>query len=196
MCVFPAPVPLPISVSSFSLSCHDPSHLSLIVPLPCFHLPRFLFFFLSVPFLFVLFFLFSPFSLFSLHPLSFSVLFFPFPPSRACWRWVVFIGQRETGASLLPPYCYAWGAGLCYPATVPDEVANGCGWQGAAPLVFHHDGAWGIGFWQSTWQEGVKKKKTKVVFFPCCMSRGRRRRNSVAQNDIVLFLFLFLFKKT
>jgi hypothetical protein len=28
------------------------------------------------------------------------------------------------------------------------------------------------------------------------MSRGRRRRNSVAQNDIVLFLFLFLFKKT
>jgi len=80
MCVFPAPVPLPISVSSFSLSCHDPSHLSLIVPLPCFHLPRFLFFFLSVPFLFVLFFLFSPFSLFSLHPLSFSVLFFFVPP--------------------------------------------------------------------------------------------------------------------
>jgi hypothetical protein len=96
---------------------------------------------------------------------------------------------KGVGASLLPPYRCAWGAALSCPTTTTDEVANRCGWQGAAPPVFHYDGTWGIGFWQSTWQEGVKKKKTKVVFFPCCTSRGRRRRNCVAQNDTVLFFF-------
>jgi len=64
MCVFFSTlVPLLVLVSSFSLSSYNPSPLSLTVPLPCFQLPRFISFFLSVPFPFVLFFLFSPFSL-------------------------------------------------------------------------------------------------------------------------------------
>jgi len=66
-------------------------------------------------------------------------------------------------------------------------LASGRGWQSAAPLISHHEEAWGFGLWQSTRQEGVKKKKTKASIFPCCTSRGRRRRNSVAQNDTVLF---------
>jgi hypothetical protein len=57
---------------------------------------------------------------------------------------VIFIGQRGAGASLLPPYSSAWGAGLCCPATAPGWLANGRGWQGAAPLTSHHQGAWGF----------------------------------------------------
>jgi hypothetical protein len=48
----------------------------------------------------------------------------------------VFIGQKRAGASLLPPYGSAWGAGLCCPTTAPSWLANGRSWQGAAPLVF------------------------------------------------------------
>jgi len=93
---------------------------------------------------------FLPFSLFSL--LSFKLLSIPplfsfvnslclspfFSLSRplACWRCGgVFIGQKGAGASLLPPYSSAWGAGLCCPATAPGWLANGWGWQGAASLV-------------------------------------------------------------
>jgi hypothetical protein len=36
----------------------------------------------------------------------------------------------------LPPYSSAWGAGLCCPPTASGWLANGWGWQGAAPLVF------------------------------------------------------------
>jgi len=32
------------------------------------------------------------------------------------------------GASLLPPYCCAWGAGFCCPATVSGWLASGRGW--------------------------------------------------------------------
>ena len=65
-----------------------PSHFSLTVPLPCFKLPRLLFFFsLSSP-------LFSFLSVFS------SLFFFFLPLFFLCWRWVVFIGQRGAGASL------------------------------------------------------------------------------------------------
>jgi len=71
------------------------------------------------------------FFLFS-QPLSFSLLS---PP--AWWRCGgVFIGQKGAGASLLPPYSSAWGAGLCCPPTASGWLANGWGWQGAAPLVF------------------------------------------------------------
>jgi len=42
-------------------------------------------------------------------------------------------------------------------------------------------------------QEELKRKKTKVSFFPYCMSSGKRKRNSVTQNDIVLLLFFYYF---
>jgi len=62
--------------------------------------------------------------------------FFPLSRPLACWRCGgVFIGQKGAGASLLPPYSSAWGAGLCCPATAPGWLANGWGWQGAASLV-------------------------------------------------------------
>ena len=158
------------------------SPLALTVPLlylsqslsPISSFPVFFFFILSVPFLFILFFFFSLFPLFS-----------PSSP-RACWCQVVFIGQRERGR----PYCCAWGAGLYCPATASGWLASGHGWQGATPPVSHHEGAWGFGFWQSTRHEGVneeRRKKIKLATFPCCTSRGRRRRNSVAQNDTVMF---------
>jgi hypothetical protein len=41
-------------------------------------------------------------------------------------------------------------------------------------------------------QEKLKRKKTKVSFFPCCTLRGRRKRNNVAQNNTIL---LFFFEK-
>ena len=61
----------------------------------------------------------------------------------------VFIGQKGAGASLLPPYGSAWGAGLCCPATAPGWLANERGWQGAAPSVYHHERVWGFGRWQA-----------------------------------------------
>jgi hypothetical protein len=100
---------------------------------------------------------------------------------------------KGAGASLLPPYCCAWGAGLCCHATASGWLASERGWQGAAPPVSHHEGAWGFGFGRARGEgdghEELKKKKTKVSFFPCCASRGRRRRNNVAQNDTVLLFF-------
>jgi len=47
-----------------------------------------------------------------------SVLSF-FPPSLVLVLRVVFIGKRGAGASLSPPYCCSWRAGLSCPATAP-----------------------------------------------------------------------------
>jgi hypothetical protein len=65
------------------------------------------------------------------------------PPLPVLALWV-FIGQKGAGASLLPPYGSAWGAGLCCPATAPGWLANERGWQGAAPSVYHHERVWGF----------------------------------------------------
>jgi len=143
-------VPLPYLSQSLSFISHSPSPLFLASPFS-------FFFFLSVPFLFVLFFLFSPFLFFSL--------------SSSC---VLVLGgiyrAKGAGASLLPPYCCAWGAGLCCPATTLGWLASGRGWQGAAPPVSHHEEAWGFGFGRARGEgdghEELNKKKTKVSFFP------------------------------
>jgi len=135
-------------------------------------------------------------SLFSfVNSLCLSPFFSLSSSSLACWRCGgVFIGQKGAGASLLSPYSSAWGAGLCCPTTTPGWLANGWGWQGAASLVFfHHESAWG-GFGRQVAcrvQQGKKKKIT----FPCCTSRGRRKGNSVVQNDTVLHLFFFYMKR-
>jgi len=123
LCVcFSTPVPLLVSVSSLSLISHSPSPLSLTVPLPCFQLPRFLSFLSLCPF---------PFRSF-LSLLSVPSFFLSLP--RACWRWVVFIGQRE------------WGRPYCRPIAAHGEQGfvalprRRVGWQGAAPPVSHHEG--------------------------------------------------------
>jgi len=71
----------------------------------------------------------------------------------------VFIGQKGAGASLLPPYGSAWGAGLCCPATAPGWLANGRSWQGTAPLIFHHESAWGVGFRQGMQRPGFNEER-------------------------------------
>jgi len=134
-------VPLPVSVSFF-LSSHDPSPLSLTVPLDLFSLPfgsfsfssnphnpsplslsplftAFPVFFLFwVPFLFVLFFLFSSFP-----------LFFFFPTLRTGVE-SLFIGPRERGLFI-----------AMHGAQGSTGLVGGRGLQGTTPPVSHHEGA-------------------------------------------------------
>jgi hypothetical protein len=42
----------------------------------------------------------------------------------------------------------------------------------------------------------VQRGKKKKITFPCCTSRGRRKGNSVVQNDTVLHLFFFTLHET
>jgi len=144
-------LPLSSNVSFFFLFFRLPVVCPFVLPffflnsLPCFKLPRVLSF-LSLYFV-------SSLSILSvLSPFQFSFFFF-----LLCWRWVVFIGQRERGC----PYCCAWGAGLYCLATVLGWLASRRGWQGAAPPVSHHEGAWGLGFWQSTHHEGVNEERRR-----------------------------------
>jgi hypothetical protein len=85
----------------------------------------------------------------------------------------------------LPPYSSAWGAGLCCPATAPGWLANGWGWQGAAPLVFSimrvHGGSVLAGMWRE--REGKKNSKTFLS------SPAARSGEGVVQNDTVLVFF-------
>ena len=96
---------------------YRPSPLSLTVPLPCFQLPRFLSFFSFGPF---------PFRSF-LSLLSVPSFFL----SPSC---VLALGGiyrvKGAGASLLPPYCCTWGAGLCCHATALGWLASGRGSPG------------------------------------------------------------------
>ena len=133
MCVFfSTPVPLPVSVSSFSLNSHSPS--------PLFPASPFSFFLSSLSFSF--------FSFSSLHSLfSLSVL----SPFRFVFSssFVLALGGiyrvKGAGVSLL----LRMGSRALLPATMPGWLTSGCGWQGAAPPVSHHEGAWGFEFWQS-----------------------------------------------
>ena len=103
----------------------------------CLWLSRFSFFFWSV-------FLSSVRSLLSFPFFIYLPLFPVLLALFAGWRWGGFIGQTGAGASLLPSYGSAWGAGLCCPATLPGWLASERCWQGAAPLTSHHQGAWGF----------------------------------------------------
>jgi len=136
--LFPSPLVFRFSFSFFVYQWFVPlSSLFFLNSLPCFKLPRVLSF-LSLYFV-------SSLSILSvLSPFQFSFFFF-----LLCWRWVVFIGQWERGC---PYYC---------PATVLGWLASGRGWQGAAPPVSHHEGVWGLGFWQSTHHEGVNEERTR-----------------------------------
>ena len=91
----------------------------------------------------------------------------------------LFIGGKGAG----PHYGCVWGR------AAPGWV-SGRGWQGAAPLISHHQGAWGFG---SLAEHAGRERGTNKTFyfFPCCTSKGRRKRNSVVQNDIVPVFFFF-----
>jgi len=142
-------------------------------------------------------------SLFQASPCSFlpfslpspSFFFFScFSSSSLLSLRVVFIGQRGAGASLSPPYRCAWGAGPSCSATAPDEVANGCGLQGTASLVSHHEGACGFGFWQSTRgergrQEEVKKKKPKL-YLPLLHVEGKEEKQCRSKQRCFVPFFL------
>jgi len=91
----------------------------------------------------------------------------------------------------LPPYSSAWGAGLYCPATAPGWLANGWGWQGAAPLVFfHHEGAWGVSFGRHVaWERG--QKKTKLFFLPLLHVQGEEERGTVSFKTTLFWFFFF-----
>ena len=104
---------------------------------------------------------------------------------------------KGAGVSLLPPYCCAWGAGLYCPATVPGWLASGCGWQGAAPSVSHHEREWGFGSWQSTREERgskIKEEKTKIFFLPLLHVQGKKKEEQCRseRHRFVLFFTFFL----
>jgi len=154
---------------------YRPSPLSLTVPL--LYLSQSLSPVSSFPFFFLFFFFrslsFLLFSFSSLRSLFCSL-------SSSC---VLALGgiyrAKGAGASLLPPYCRAWGAGLCCPATTSGWLASGRGWQGAAPPVSHHEGAWGFRFGRARGEgdghEELKKKKTKSFFLPLLRVQGKKK---------------------
>jgi len=105
---------------------------------------------------------------------------------------------KGAGVSLLPPYCCAWGAGLYCPATVPGWLASGCGWQGAAPSVSHHEREWGFGSWQSTREERgskIKEEKTKIFFLPLLHVQGKKKEEQCRseRHRFVLFFTFFYY---
>jgi hypothetical protein len=54
----------------------------------------------------------------------------------------------------------------------------------------------GLGFGRARGVQGLmKKEEENKTAFPCCTSRGRKKGNSVVQNDIVLLLFVFYMKR-
>ena len=110
-----------------------------------------------------------------------SLFFLLAPPSFFCTR-TVFIGAGGAGTTLPHPIAaHAWGARrlLCHGAD------SGGQWRrrlrDTAALASHHEmvasdfGSKPRG--RKRQGEETRKKKTKLLF-PCCMSRGRRRRNS------------------
>ena len=79
-------------------------------------------------------------SFFSLRFFFFSLSVCP-PSSRKLVLRAVFIESRGAGESLSPAYRCVWGATPTCPVAMPGEASNGHGWQGVAPLVFHHERA-------------------------------------------------------
>jgi len=121
-----------------------------------------------------------PLRLFSPQPPCFvlSPLFLPpfFLPSRAGVQ-SPFIGGKGSGASL-------WLHGERGSA---GRLASRCDWQGATPSTFHHETVWGAAL-AGMWRVGFNEERRKIAF-PCYTSRGRRKGNSVVQNDTVLHFF-------
>jgi len=121
--------------------------------------------------------------------------FFSLSRPLACWRCGgVFIGQKGAGASLLPPYSSAWGAGLCCPATAPGWLANGWGWQGATSLVFFitrvHGGAALAGRWRVGFNEERRKKLPSPAARP-----GEGERGTVSFKTTLFCTFFFYMKR-
>jgi len=92
----------------------------------------------------------------------------------------------------LPPYSSAWGAGLCCPATTPGWLANGWGWQGAAPLVFSimrvHGGSVLAGIWR---EREAKKKKSKTFHSSPAARSGEEERGTVSFKTTLFWYFFF-----
>jgi hypothetical protein len=92
----------------------------------------------------------------------------------------------------LPPYGSAWEQG--FTALPQRRVGWLVGVAGKAQrpwlLIIKVVGVSSL--LQGTWLAGINEERgRKLPTFPCCTSRGRRKKNSVAQNDTVL-LFFFL----
>jgi hypothetical protein len=66
----------------------------------------------------------------------------------------------------------------------------GLAWSGSLgfSIMREHGGSVLAGMWRER-----EVKKQNFSFFPCCTFRGRRKRNSVVQNNTVLVLFSLSF---
>jgi hypothetical protein len=155
----------------------------------------------SFPIFFLFFFSFGPFPFRSFLSLLSILSFLSLSVPLSC---VLALGgiyrEKGAGASLLPPYCCAWGAGFCCPATVPGWLASGRGWQGATPPVPHHEGAWGFWFWQSTWHEGVneerRRKKNKTCYLPLLHVQGKNKEEQCRlKRHYSVLIFFFNMKR-
>ena len=125
-----------------------------------------------VPFLFVFFLL--RFVLFSFCPLPVLALGAIY---RAKGAGLFIIAHREQGSA-------GW-------------LASRRGWQGAAPLVSHHQRAWGFGSWQSTWEERgniIKEEKTKKILSSPTTRPGEEERGILSFKTTPFCSFFFFFK--
>ena len=92
------------------------------------------------------------------------------------------LGQGERGRPCLVPSLPMHGAHVSCSATAPAEVANG-GVAYGARLLWHHimrrvASSFGSNKARGREREEEINEKEQKLIFPCCMSRGRRRRNS------------------
>jgi len=80
--------------------------------------------------------------------LPFSFLFSLFPPFRVLALGGIYRAKGSGGV----PIATLWqrmGSRAGCPATALGWLGSGRGWQGATPLVYHHESVWGFGRWQA-----------------------------------------------
>jgi hypothetical protein len=74
-------------------------------------------------------------------------------------------------------------------------LASGRGWQGVAPPVSHHEGAWGFGLWQSTWHEGVneerRRKKNETCYLPLLHVQGKKKEEQCRSKRHCSILYIY-----
>jgi len=69
-------------------------------------------------------------------------------------------------------------------------LASGRGWQGAAPPVSHHEGAWGIAREEGERQEELKKKKQKL-YLPLLHIQGKKEEQCRSKRHCFVLFFFF-----
>ena len=135
--------------------------------------------------------------------LSSVFLFSPSPPSPLLCFFLVFslrpFPSPPFAAVLAAIYRAKWVAFRCGAWGAAGRSAIGRDCQRSAPLPGFLAGArWVVGHCvrsvgsRREWPAKIQKKDFPFSFFPAACSGGRRKMNSVVQNDTVLLSFFFL----